>query len=41
MDQYYGKNNEEKHKSPTKRLISLKNTTFEHKKVMSDNFSRQ
>ena len=26
-----------KHASPTKRLISLKNTTFAHKKVMHDN----
>jgi hypothetical protein len=26
-----------KHASPTKRLISLKNTTFAHKKVMHEN----
>ncbi len=28
---------DEKHESPTKRLIQQKNTTFEHKKVMKDN----
>lgn len=35
------KGNDEKHESPTKRLIQLKNTTSEHKKVMKNNFSRQ
>lgn len=37
MDEYYGKSNEEKHKSPTKRLIKMKNTVAEHKKVHNDN----
>jgi hypothetical protein len=41
MQEYYGKGpDDEKHSSPTKRLISLKNTTFEHKKVMKDNIER-
>jgi hypothetical protein len=31
---------DEKHASPTKRLISHKNTTFKHKKVMKDNIQR-
>jgi len=31
----------EKHKSPTKRLISHKNTSCEHKKVLNQNISRQ
>lgn len=33
MDEYYGRGNDEKHTSPTKRLISLKNSTTDHKKV--------
>jgi hypothetical protein len=41
MREYYGKGpDDEKHSSPTKRLISLKNSTFEHKKVMADNIQR-
>jgi hypothetical protein len=31
---------DKKHSSPTKRLIKHKNTTFEHKKVMSDNIDK-
>jgi hypothetical protein len=34
MNEFYGRGPEdEKHVSPTKRLISLKNSTTEHKKV--------
>ena len=34
MTEFYGKGpDDEKHASPTKRLISLKNSTTEHKKV--------
>lgn len=29
-----------KHDSPTKRLISMKNTAFEHKKVISNNVQK-
>lgn len=37
MEQYYWKGpNDERHSSPTKRLISLKNSTVEHKKVLKD-----
>lgn len=38
-EQYLGQHFEEneKHSSPTKRLISHKNTTFKHKKVLKDN----
>jgi hypothetical protein len=37
MEQYYWRGpNDERHASPTKRLISLKNSTFEHKKVLKD-----
>ncbi len=37
MEQYYWKGpNDERHTSPTKRLISLKNSTVEHKKLMKD-----
>lgn len=32
---------DEKHASPTKRLIKHKNSTFEHKQVMKDNIQRQ
>lgn len=32
MKEFYGKNDgDEKHKSPTKRLINLKNSTADHK----------
>lgn len=42
MDEFYGRGpNDNKHSSPTKRLISLKNTTTDHKKVMNENFQRQ
>lgn len=42
IDKYYGKGpDDKKHASPTKRLISLKNTTADHKKVMKDNFKRE
>lgn len=38
MSEYYGRGSEdEKHSSPTKRLISMKNSTFDHKKVMANN----
>lgn len=41
MQQMYGKGpDDERHSSPTKRLISLKNSTFDNKKVMSDNIVR-
>ena len=37
MEQYYWKGpGDERHASPTKRLISLKNSTTEHKKVLKD-----
>lgn len=29
-----------KHDSPTKRLISMKNTAFEHKKVLNENVQK-
>ena len=38
MDQYYGKTDkDEKHASPTKRLIKHKNTAVENKKLLSQN----
>jgi hypothetical protein len=41
MEQYYWKGpNDERHTSPTKRLISLKNSTVEHKKVLKDTVKR-
>lgn len=40
MSEYYDNPLEEKHESPTKRLISHKNSTFEHKKVMANNIQR-
>lgn len=40
MDEYYGTGSPEKHESPTKRLISQKNQTFDHKKVMKDNIQK-
>ena len=37
----YGKGpDDERHRSPTKRLITLKNSTFEGKQLMSDNITR-
>ena len=37
MEQYYWKGpHDEKHKSPTKRLISLKNSAVEHRKALQD-----
>ena len=37
MEQYYWKGpGDERHASPTKRLISMKNSTTEHKKVLKD-----
>lgn len=40
MDQYYGKGPlDEKHASPTKRLIKYKNTTVENKKVLCQTVS--
>lgn len=42
MAETYGRGpDDEKHDSPTKRLISLKNSTFDHKKVMKNNIKRQ
>lgn len=39
IDEFHGKGpNDSKHESPTKRLISLKNTTADHKVMMRDNF---
>ena len=41
MNEYYGRGeDDEKHASPTKRLISLKNSTSDHKKVMAKNIQR-
>lgn len=40
MDDYYHNNLEEKHSSPTKRLISHKNSTADHKKAMHGNINR-
>ena len=41
MDQYYGRGpDDEKHASPTKRLIKMKNSTTEHKTVMKNNFQK-
>ena len=38
MEQYYWKGpGDERHTSPTKRLISLKNSTTEHKKLLKGN----
>lgn len=37
MDEYYGVGETEKHLSPTKRLISMKNSTADHKQIMKDN----
>ena len=42
FNEFYGKGpDDEKHASPTKRLISLKNSTSDHKKVMAGNIQRQ
>ena len=41
MGNYYGKGpDDEKHVSPTKRLIAMKNTTFDNKKVFKANIQR-
>jgi hypothetical protein len=41
MDTYYQRGPDDtKHESPTKRLISMKNTAFEHKKVLNNNVSK-
>jgi hypothetical protein len=41
MNEYYGNTDRpEKHQSPTKRLVTLKNSTQEHKKAMKDNIER-
>jgi hypothetical protein len=39
-DGFYNPKQEKRHKSPTKRLISLKNSTWDHKKRISDNISK-
>lgn len=41
MTEFYGKGEgDEKHASPTKRLISLKNSTSDNKKIMAGNIQR-
>lgn len=41
MNEFYGKGPDDlKHDSPTKRLISHKNSTTDHKKVMASNIQR-
>ena len=41
IQEFYGKGEgDEKHKSPTKRLISLKNSTSDHKQLMKSNIQR-
>lgn len=41
MSQLYGRGpDDERHASPTKRLISLKNSTADHKQIMSSNIQR-
>jgi hypothetical protein len=41
MEEYYGTGElPDKHESPTKRLITLKNSTQDHKKVMKSNIDR-
>lgn len=41
MDQFYGRTaDDEKHASPTKRLIQHKNTAFEQKKILNDNVEK-
>ena len=37
IDEFYAPGSDKKHKSPTRRLISLKNSTLEHKKRISTN----
>ena len=40
VDGFYLPGPEKKHKSPTKRLISLKNSTWDHKKRISSNVAK-
>jgi len=40
LDAYYLPGQERKHKSPTKRLISHKNSTWEHKKKIHTGIAR-
>ena len=40
MSEYYDTENPEKHTSPTKRLITLKNSTQDHKKAMKSNINK-
>jgi len=40
MREFYDNNGESKHLSPTQRLISLKNTTADHKVVMAKNIKK-
>ena len=39
-DEFYNRGNERKHKSPTRRLINLKNSTSEHKKRISTSIQK-
>ena len=40
INAYYDENGLEMHRSPVKRLIQHKNTTFEHKKNIKDNVEK-
>ena len=41
MDEFYGRTeDDQKHKSPTKRLIAHKDTAVEHKKVLNDGVNK-
>jgi hypothetical protein len=41
MDEFYGRTkDDQKHESPTKRLIAHKDTAFEHKKVLNDGVNK-
>jgi hypothetical protein len=40
LNDFYTPRSPRKHKSPTKRLISLKNSTSEHKKRISNTISK-
>ena len=39
-DDFYNPGSEKKHKSPTKRLISLKNSTVDHKQMISTGINK-
>lgn len=40
VDEFYSPGRERKHKSPTKRLINLKNSTWDHKKRIQSNVAK-